>query len=106
MANRKPSARHADHYIAVYLSKEEALSEDRDGLVSIQNFEHTLNGLDGLEALDSENDFEDGDVIEIPCFIRVCQRKQRKAPKGRKVGVVRQGEATTATEAPAEDMPF
>ena len=106
MAQRKPKARHAGMRIAVFLSKEEALAEDRNGQIALQNFEHTMTGLNGLDALDAENDFEDGDVIAIPCYIRVCKNKGYTAPVGRKVTVLRDEAETVATSDSAEDLPL
>lgn len=106
MANRKPKARNSDMRIGVFLSKAEALAEDRQGQVAFQNFEHSLTGLAGLDALDAENDFEDGDVIAIPCFIRVSRNKGYTAPTGRKVAVVRDNAETPAESTSAEEIPY
>ena len=101
MANRKPKARHDGYRIAAFLSLEEARNLDRDGQLMFQNFEHDLSGLDGLEAIDEENNFEDGDIFVA--YIRVCKNKGRTKPEGRKVQTV--DERDTSVEA-AESLPL
>ena len=109
MANRKPTARHADFRVAGFLTKDEALQNDRNGQVMFQNFEHNLTGLTGLDALDQSNDFQDGDVF--PIWVRVCKNTGYQAPSSRKVSVIRETGEGEQAEQPAEaadkdEIPF
>jgi hypothetical protein len=76
--NQARKANNADMYAAFYLSPEEAADQDRNGLLAIQTFEHTLEGLDGLNGLDEDNDFEDGQTFTIPITIRINKRKAER----------------------------
>ena len=97
MSNRKPQARHAGYRIAVFETLEEAEALDRNGQLCFQNFDHELSGLDGLEAIDSENNFEDGDIF--PAYIRVCKNVGKRQVAGRKVKLLNREGAGEASEA-------
>jgi hypothetical protein len=97
MSNRKPQARHAGFRIAVFETLEEAQAMDRSGQLCFQNFDHELSGLDGLEAIDEENNFEDGDIFVG--YIRICKNQGKRKVEGRKVTLLNREGNDEATEA-------
>jgi hypothetical protein len=97
MSNRKPQARHAGYRIAVFETLEEAEAMDRDGQLCFQNFDHDLSGLDGLEALDSENNFQDGDIMIA--YVRICKNVGKRTVKGRKAKLLNRDNGDEAAEA-------
>lgn len=99
MANntRKPII-NADKYVVVYLSLEEAQAGGDAGKVTVQAFD--AGDFKGMEEVDSRS-WEDGQVINIPCFLRVQKRKADEA----KTAPRRSFEPVGAPEA-AEDKPL
>jgi len=79
MANRKPTL-NPDKYVAVYLSLDDAKEGVDIGKITVQGFDQ--GDFKGMEELDSRN-WEDGQIINVPCYLRVFKRKEdtKAAPR-------------------------
>jgi len=108
MANRKPKARNADMRMEIYSSLQAAENLDRSGLLDVQNLQNDLTGLQGLEALDAGQQFDDLTLIEQPCFIVIRRNKGYQAPQAVRVQTRSLKPAGSEPEAgpSSEQIPF
>jgi hypothetical protein len=72
--------RNADLYAAVYASREEAEAEDREGLLTVQAFDS--GDFPVMKSLDEEN-WEDGEIVEVSFVVRMQKRKDETPAKRR-----------------------
>jgi hypothetical protein len=77
MANNTPKPTlNPDKYVVAYLSKEDAKVGGDTGKVTVQAWD--TGNFEGMEELDSRT-WEVGQVINVPCYLRVERRKGEKA---------------------------